>query len=844
MTLRLAFRLARRELRGGVAGFRIFLACLAIGVAAVAGAGSLDRGLRAALAEDARMLLGGDLEARLVQREATGAERRGLERAGRLSETIEMRSMVRAIDRAESRTLVELKGVDGAYPLVGAMELSPARPLAEVLERQDGTWGAAVDPVLLVRLGLRVGDRVQVGEATFRVRAVIVREPDRVANALALGPRLLVARAAVDETGLVRPGSLTRSLYRMALPPGVSPERERDRLTRDFPTSGWEIRGRDEAAPGVQTFLGNMTLFLTLVGLTALLVGGIGIANAVKAYLDGRIRTLATLKCVGATGGTVFGVYLIQIAVLAAAGIAIGLALGAAGPLLGNWLLGDSLPVRARFDVYAAPLALAAGFGALTAALFALWPLGMASGVPAAALFRDVIGGRRSPGWTTWAGTGLLAAALAVLTVLSAERRDLAGWFVVAAAVSMLLFFLAAKAVKLAAAGIAARRRTAPGRTAARLALAGLHRPGAATTSVTLSLGLGLTVLVAVAQIEGNLDLQIESRLPREAPAFFFIDIQPDQVADFVAAVHQVPEAAGLQLASMARGRIVRIDGLPVNAENVAPPVRWAVRGDRGFTTSVEPPPGTRLTEGRWWDGEYRGPPLISVAADVAHGMGLKVGKTLTVNLLGREITGTVANLRETDWSSLGLNFAFVFSPGTLEGAPATFIATVHVPPQAEDALERAVTDRLANVSAIRVRQALEAVGGIVRQAGAAIRAAAAASLLAGILVLAGAIAAGHRRRVYESVVMKVLGATRRDVLAAYLLEYGLLGTATGLIAAILGAGAAWAVVTLIMNLRWTPLPEVILTTTLSCILLTLAAGFVGTWRALGAKAAPFLRNE
>lgn len=839
MSLRLAFRFARRELRGGIAGFRIFMACLAVGVAAISGAWSLDQGIRAGLAKDARLLLGGDLEVRLGQRDATEAELAGLRRAGHLSEAIEMRSMARTGDR---RTLIELKGVDAAYPLVGTVEMEPALPLATVLEPRGGTWGAVADSSLLSRLGLSLGDRVQVGETMFQIRAILVREPDRVASVLVLGPRLMVARAAVAETGLVRPGSLVRTLYRLALPPGVSPEQERERLLRDFPAAGWELRGLDDAAPGARTFIGNMTLFLTLIGLTALLVGGIGVANAVKAYLDGRIRTLATLKCVGATGGLVFQVYLLQIATLAGIGIGIGLVLGAVIPLAGSWLLGASLPVR--FGLYPGPLALAAAFGVLMAALFALWPLALARDIPAAALFRNADAGRRLPRLSILLVIGALALALAGLTVFSAERRDLAGWFVGASAASLLLFFLAAKLVTFAAARATARRSRSAGRASLRLALANLHRPGAATASVTLSLGLGLTVLVAVTLIEGNLDLQIGSRLPKEAPAFFFIDIQPEQVADFIAAVHRVPEAIDVRLASVVRGRVIRLDGLPVEAATVNPSVQWAVRGDRGFTTSVDPPPGTRLTDGSWWAGEYQGPPLISLSADVAHGMGLKVGQSVTVNVLGREITGRIANLRETDWSSLGMNFAFVFSPGTLEGAPHTFIATLHAPPQAEDALERAVTDRLPNVSAIRVRQALETVGGVVRQAGAAIQAATAAALLAGALVLAGAIAAGHRRRVYESVVLKVLGATRRDVLAAYLLEYGFLGATTGLIASVLGAGAAWAVVTLIMKIRWTFLPEVAAATVIACIAITLTAGFAGTWRALGAKTAPFLRNE
>ncbi len=292
------------------------------------------------------------------------------------------------------------------------------------------------------------------------------------------------------------------------------------------------------------------------------------------------------------------------------------------------------------------------------------------------------------------------------------------------------------------------------------------------------------------------------------------------------------------------RGRIERINGVPVEEAHVAPEARWALGGDRGLTYAASVPKGSRVVAGDWWPADYRGAPLLSFDADLAHGMGLKLGDTLTVNVLGRELTATIANLREIDWTSLGINFAIVLSPGALDGAPETDIATARTAPENEAALERAVTDRFPNVSAIAVKDALASLAQIVAAIGAAISAVAAVALAAGALVLAGAIAAGQRRRVYDAVVLKVLGATRADVTRAFVIEYGLLGLAASALAAAIGTLAAWLLMTRVMDAPWRFSGGTVAVTLVLATFFTIAAGYAGTWRALGAKAAPFLRNE
>ncbi len=761
VTLPLAFRLARREMRGGLRGFGIFLACLAIGVAAIAGVGSLAAAVDAGLKGDARMVLGGDVEFHLINRPASAEQIAAFGRSGAVAEIAQMRAMARRAD-GERRSLIELKAVDGAYPLYGEVALAPTQNVADAL-------------------------------------------------ALIFGPRVMVGIGGLAATNLVQPGSLISHSYRVRLADGVALPGFVADIAARFPDAGWRIRDASNATPSIERFLDRVTLFLTLVGLTALLVGGVGIGNAVRGYLAGRTATIATLKCLGAPGGLIFRLYFMQIMVLGAGGIVLGLAVGGLAPIVFARLLAAQLPVAARIGFYPEPLAVAAAFGFLVTAVFSLWPLGSARDVPAAVLFRDLVAPeRRRPRIRYLVAIGATSLALALLAIGVAPDRRIALWFVLGAAAALLAFRLLAAGVIVAAQRIGRVRRPMESRPSLRLALANLHRPGAPTGSVVLSLGIGLTVLVTIALVEGNLLREVRDALPAAAPSYFFIDIQPDQVVAFDALMTTTPGVTGFERVPSLRGRITRINGIPVERVAVAADAQWAVASERGLTYAAEPPRGSRIVAGKWWPPDYTGPPLVSLDAEIARGMGLGIGDTLTVNVLGREVTAKVASLRAIEWTSLGINYVIVFAPGTLEAAP----------------------------------HALDAIARILGQIAIAMRVTAAITVIAGTLVLAGAVAAGHRRRVYDAVVLKVLGATRGDFGRVFVVEYGLLGLATAAIAALIGSIAAYLLLTRVMRADWVFLPGAVLAITLLATILTLVIGFAGTWKALGAKAAPLLRNE
>jgi putative ABC transport system permease protein len=838
-------RLALRELRGGVQGFYVFLFCLALGVASIAGVGSLARGLTEGLAREGRAILGGDAAFSLLHRQATEEERALLARKGRVAEVATLRAMARTA--SGDATLVELKAVDGAWPMVGEAVLEPAIGLADALAKRNGRFGAAVDPALLARFGLEPGDVLAIGSIEVEVRASLTREPDRLSEGVGFGPRMLVSTEALGASGLVQPGSLSRWSYRVALPDGArGDEAVRTLLAdveREAKASGFNARSRLNAAPQLERHVGRFTQFLTIVGLTALVVGGVGVANAVASFVERKRGTIATLKSLGASGGTVFAIHLAEVAILGLLGVAAGLAIGAGLPFVAVAAIGGALPLPIEPSLYPRELGLALAYGLLTALAFAVWPLGRAHDVPVAALFRDQVApDRRFPRWTYALATLALAAALCALAVYAAYDRRIAMTFVAAAAGTFVALRLVAWAIMRLAA-----RAPKPRSTELRLALANVHRPGALTPSVVLSLGLGLVLLVTITLIDSSIRRQLSNELPAKAPAFFFLDIPSAERDAFAALIRKEAPGAELESMPMLRGSFATIKGRPADEVSVDPEYRWALRGDRGVTFSDEVPEGSTVVEGRWWEPGHSGDVLVSFDQRLGKALGLSVGDEIGVNVLGRVITARVANFREIAWETLGINFFMVFSPNAFAGAPYMNLATVSFPGGSADAQEfalmREATRAFPNVTAIRVKDALTSVSAVVENLAFAIRVASGVTLLASVLVLAGALAAGHRRRVYEAVVLKTLGATRAKLLTAFVAEYALLGLITAAFGLAVGSVAAWGVTTGIMRIDFAFDPLGAGLAALGALAVTIALGLAGTWRVLGEKPARHLRS-
>jgi putative ABC transport system permease protein len=840
----LALRYALRELRGGLRGFYVFIACIALGVMAIAGVGSVAASLGEGLAREGRTLLGGDVAFSLIQREAKPDEVAFLRSRGEVSVAATLRGMVRTGDGRLA--LVELKAVDGAYPMLGELTLDPKMPVPDLLAERDGAFGAAADSTLLARLDLKIGDRVTIGSATFQIRSVVGAEPDKLAGGVGFGPRFLVSEAGLRATELLQPGSLVRWIYRVKLPDNAADDRAVTALANDarstLPEAGWEIRSRGNASPQLERTISRFTQFLTLVGLAALLVGGVGVANAVKSHIDRRRDVIAAFKALGATGRDVFTIYLTQVIVLATIGSLIGLAAGASLPFIIVGVFGKLLPLPVVPALHPDELLLSLVYGLLTALAFGLWPLGRVHDVPVAALFREAVSSEwHRPRWRYLALMAVVIALLIAVVIGLAYDKRVAAVFV---ASSIVVFALLRG---IAAALMALARRLPRTRfTMLRLAIANIYRPGALTPSVVLSLGLGLAVLVTITQIDGNLRRQFLAALPDRAPSFYFIDIPATEADRFGAFLKQAAPQSTVEDVPMLRGRIVAARGVKAEDLKASTDAEWVLQSDRGLTYTGEIPKGSKVVEGNWWGADYDGPPLISIEKKIADGLGLKIGDEIVVNVLGRDIPATIGNMRTVDWQSLGINFVLVFSPNAFKGAPHTHIATLTEthPNSAGDArLIKSVADAFPMVTSVRVREALETIGTVVTNLVLAIRGASAVTLISAILVLGGALAAGHRHRVYDAVILKTLGATRARLLGAYALEYLMIGFATAIFGVIAGSIAAWLIVTRLMTLSFIWQAGSAAGVVAAALIVTVGLGLAGTLLALNQKPATVLRN-
>jgi len=838
MSVAVAAKFARRELRGGLRGFRIFLACVILGVAAIAAVGTLRESVRAGLADQGAALLGGDAEIELTYRFANEAERNWMDGAAdAVSEIADFRSMAQA---GGERELTQVKAVDGAYPLVGEVELSPEMELDAALDGAEGLPGAVMQPLLLSRLGIEVGDTVRLGEQRFRVMAELVREPDPSRAGFGLGPRTIVGLPALEGSGLLSEGSLFSSKYRLDFPDGTDLAATETRAMAALDGSGARWTDARNASPRVEEFVTRLGAFLVLVGLSGLAVGGVGISAALRSYLAGKVQVIATLRSIGADQRTIFLTYFFQVGVLAVLGIIGGLILGVGLPIALGPVIAAQLPVPAVFAAYPMPMIEAALYSLLSVLIFTIWPLARAREVRAAALYREAAGGRHGwPGWRYVAATLGLLGLLVLAAVLFSGDLRLTLWTAGGIIGALGLLTLAAIAVQHAARVL---RPRAAGRPPLGWALGAIGGPGTTAAPVMLSLGLGLSVLAAVGQIDGNLRQSIAGDLPERAPSFFFVDLQKDQMPWFLDRLEDDPEVSRVDNAPMLRGILSRINDRP--AREVAGG-HWVIEGDRAVSYAEDVPVRTTLVAGDWWDDDYSGPPQLSFAAEEAREMGIGLGDQITVNILGRDITAMVTSLREVDFSSVGMGFVLLMNPGAVEDAPHTFIATVYADSEAaEEAILRDVTDRYPNATAINVRDALSRVTDLLASLASATSWGAAVTLLTGFLVLIGAAAADSRARTYEAAILKTLGATRGQILWSIALRALILGVVAGAVALAAGIGGGWAVSRFIMDTSYAVIWPSALAIVAGGVLVTLLAGLAFAWRPLRAAPARILRTQ
>ena len=797
-----SWRIARRDLASGFRGLRLLFICLFLGVATLAAIGSLTSAITGEIQDRGQTILGGDLQIEMTQRELGPGERAELETLGQFSETIRLRAMAQKIGGTDGppAVLTELKGVDNAYPLYGKLTLRDGQYAPLPADR------IIIGEALATRLDVRTGDQIRYGSANFTIAGIIAEEPDRVGEGFTLGPVAIVSMEGLRRSELIQPGSLFDAKYRIRLPAGSDFQAVREDLEARYDGQGWDIDDRNNAAPGTDRFINRMGQFLSLIGLTALIIAGIGVSNGVSSYLALRRKTIATLKIVGATSADIARIYLLQMGAVSAAAIAIGLVFGMMLPPVIVAVAGNVLPVAPGFRLHPLPLFIAAIYGAFVAVIFTLPPLARAKVEPAAALLRTDVSTRRARlDKRTWAIIGAATVGLLAIILASAEEPLFSASVIGATALVLALLWALGVAVKWAA-----RKAGRPASPLLRMAVTNLYRPGAQTSALVVALGLSLTLFVTLAGIQTSLSSEIDKSVPKVAPNLFILDVPSGQDAALTDLIANRDAKAELNIVPALRGTVVAIKGDRVTPEIARESDAFLLRGERGVTYSPVLPEGSDLTEGQWWAADYAGPPLVSLDAEQAKLLDLNVGDTLTVSVLGREIEARIASLRVINWDTMGFNYVMVFSPNSFASAPHSLTATVTLPDgPTTEAQEVAITrDILAKYPAASVIAVDEVVGQVrtlLDQMAGAILAAASITILAGIAVLIGAIAASAQSRAYDSIMLKVLGGTRRQILTVQALEYAMLAAALAAIALALGLFAAWFVIVQIFEFGWSP---------------------------------------
>ncbi len=819
-----ALRLARRDLKGGLGGLGLLWLCLAIAIAGLSSVTSLASSIDRAIATEGRALIGGDLVLSVSQRDANSIERAAIDSLGRASRSVGTRGMV--VSSSGDSTLVELSGVDAAFPLAGVIRLVGTRP---------GAGEIALGRAAAERLGLSRGDLVTLGQAALRVSAIIDKMPS--GSGFAFAPPALVSEAGLAATGLIQPGSISTTSYRLLLPPGTDPQAVGKDFQKRFPDGGWRAADRNDAGSGTRRFVDRLGQLLLMVALSALAIGGLGMSSAAAAFAASRRQSIAILKLVGAPRRTIHAMLLIELGLIAGLALLVGLSVGAAAPFMVAKLAGTLLPVGPDPAPQWAALGQAALFGLLISFAASWRAIAGASDTRPAQLLRGAVDGTR-PSRRHLVGPLVALAAAAGLTIFSASDPRFAAIGI--ATIAALCGLFAALGCAIRRVARANRHRGGP---VSRLGISALDRPGAATVRLAVSLGLGLTILIALSNAASSISAEIATNIPQKAPALFLVDIPREDGPRLEALTKSEFPEGELRLVPSLRGPVTALNGVPVSAMKSIPEGAWILRGDRGLTFAAALPPANTIDAGRWWPVDYRGPPLVSIDVEAAAALGLKVGDRMTVAVLGRPIEAQIASLRRIDWRSLGFNFAIVFSPGAIDAAPYTLMASVAPGAGVSTAsFERRLTATLPMVSAVRIADIVEQAKTLLSAIGGAVTIATLFAIAMGMVVLAGSVVATRAERRRDIVLLRLVGATRRQVVRSQLIEFALLSSVVALAALAAGTTAAWALVTYLFEFAFQPDLVATLMIPAGSIALAVGAAFAAAQPALNARPAEGLR--
>lgn len=841
-----AVRIGLLDLRGDLRRFVLLVVCLAVGTALIAGVSSVGASIAASIDANAAVLMGGDLELSRADRPANAEELATMQGFGSIATVID--TNVRA-QSATADAFVDLAAVGDTYPLVGAVQspqLPPDVSLSDFLGAREEVFGALLDLLMLDQLAIAVGDRFQLGGTEFEARGTLSKLPDAAVRGFRLGLTALVTAegfSVISDRTSPLPGLGSWFRYKILLDGGDA-EVAKGQLQVALADTGWTVRSsRDGLGPMVR-YYDLFMRFLVIVGLGSLLIGGVSVWSGMQAYIAERANVIAILRSMGADRSRVFIHFFSQVAALAALGVGIGLLIGGGAAFIVLPFVGQAVGISLSSTLHPQPLLIAAAAGFVTAFAFSYLPLQQAQTIRPVHLFRSKGLAAAPVDWSnlllSWRIVPLLLAVVAFLLLAYAMTEDalLVIAFAGASLVAALVFQLFVAFVQ----AMLRRLPDAPNRIL-RHAVRAISAAGANAASVVVSAGMALTMLIVVLILQDNLRQEFFGASAFDAPTLVASDLFPDEVETLEAMSGPGTDMPFFVATPMLRGALRQVNGVPAaDVQTRGPEATFLLSGEVPLTFRNQMPITSKLTAGDWWPPDYQGSGLVSLHQSLRSGLGVDIGDTLTFEIFGEQITVEIANFRDYSWQG-GIDFLATFSPGVLEAYPTTLFAAVTALPGREDAAERELATALPAISFIAIGDTLKQITNALSQLSFAAALIGGVAVGNGLLVLIGSLASGRRQREADTVITKVLGATRLELMVTAFTQYLLLGLLAAIPATILGIGLGWLISEVMLEVDFTVGSALLLVVLGVATLITAGLGATTILRAASARPARLLRD-
>ncbi|MGB3338856.1 MAG: FtsX-like permease family protein [Devosia sp.] len=841
-----AIRIGLLDMRGDLRRFLLLVVCLAVGTALISGVNSVGSSITRAIDDSAAELMGGDVELSRADRLATSAELATMASFGTIATIVD--TNLRA-ESASGDAFVDLTAIGPTYPLLGQVvspHLPAGRSLYDFLAPAADVHGALIDPLLLDKLGLAIGDSFGLGGTEFQVRGTLTRLPDGPVRGFRLGLTAVVTDlgfATVSDRTSPLPGLGTWYRYKLLLD-NRDAEAGKPALEAAFSDSGWTVRSARDGLGDMVRYYDLFMRFLVIVGLGSLLIGGVSVWTGMQAYIAERASVIAILRSMGATRSRIFIHFFAQVAALASVGVGIGLVIGGGAAFAVLPVIGRAVGIDLAATLHAQPLLVAAAAGLVTAFAFAYLPLQQAQAIRPVLLFRSK--GLAAPpiDWRalllSWQVLPLIAAAIAffILAWLMTGDAALVAAFGLASAASAILFQGFIRAIQLGLARLPEPRARIP-----RHALRAISGSGQNAASVVVSAGMALAMLIVVLVLQANLRQEFLGASAFDAPTLVASDLFPDEVESLAAMAGSGTDIPRFVATPMLRGGLAEIAGQPADTVRTrGPEATFLLAGEVPLTYRTELPASSRVTSGIWWPSDYAGPALVSLHQSLRSGLGVDLGDTLTFTIFGEPVTATIASFRDYSWQG-GIDFLATFSPGVIEQYPTTLFAAVTALPGREEPVERELAAQFPDVRFIAIGDTLKQITDALGQLSFAAVLVGGLAVGNGLLVLVGSLATGRRQREADTVITKVLGATRLELMATAFMQYLILAALAALPAVILGIGLGWLVSMVMLNVDFTLDPDALAVVLLVAISITALLGALTILRAASARPARLLRD-